>query len=97
MNRGSVKEKKKLPPVNAPYSNVPVTNQELKKRKRKYDRLKALGVDPTLFVCENEESENPYLIQAMVIINQDRDVPLELIEKIKEYDNQRNTQRDTHK
>ncbi len=86
-----VKEARKKPaPVHAPYSNIPVTNEELNKRKRKYQRLEQLGVDPTLLVEINEESENPYIVKAMVLINQDKDVPKELLDKIQKYNSQRN-------
>ena len=83
---------KKPAPYIAPYSDVPVTKEELEKRKRKYFQLKKVGVNPTLIVDDNEdkEEENPYRIQAMILINRDEEVPEELIKQIQKYDKEHN-------
>ena len=61
------------------------SSDEIARRKRKYDRLISIGVDPTLLSSDEPEKENPYIIEAMVLINEDKDVPPELLEKIKKY------------
>ena len=84
---------KKPKPYIAPYSDIPVTKEELEKRQRKYYRLKKIGVNPTLIVEDGNgeaETENPYRIQAMIMINRDEEVPDELIEQIKKYDMEHN-------
>ncbi len=64
-----------------------MSRAEIERRERKNRRLKNLGVNPTKIVDdEGGESENPYVVQTMVYIARDDDVPLELLEKIKKYD-----------
>lgn len=75
---------RKPTPFMAPFSNVPVTKNDLERRERKNQRLKNIGVNPKRI--DGDESENPYRVQAMTYINRDEDVPRELIGRIKEYD-----------
>lgn len=94
MNNNEKRNTSKPEPFYAPYSDVPITNEEIEKRKRKYYRLKVIGVDPNIIIDdENIESENPYIVEAMIIINRDKDVPPELIEKVKKYDLDHNIRR----
>lgn len=85
---------KKPSPYIAPYSDIAVTKEELERRKRRYYRLKKIGVNPTIIVdADNDnttEKENPYRIEAMILINRDEDVPEELLKKIKKYDMEHN-------
>ena len=78
----------KISPFIAPHSADAPTKEELDRRSRQYNRLMALGLDPTLIddTQVGRERENPYAIQAMILINQDKEVPEELIQKIKKYD-----------
>lgn len=69
----------------APGSNVPVTNEEIEKRKRRVARAEAIGSSITK-VTTGAEHENPYRAEAMLYILRDEDVPQELLDKIKEYD-----------
>ncbi len=87
MNNNTLKspKNKKPAPFIAPGSEIPVTPEELERRKRKRQRLEKLGIDPTKIV-DDGESENPYLVEAMVYISQDKDVPEEILRKIKQYD-----------
>ena len=78
---------KKPAPFNAPLSDAPVSRAEIERRERKNRRLKNLGVNPTkIDNDEGGESENPYVVQAMVYIARDEDVPPWLLENIKKYD-----------
>ncbi len=85
-------ESNKISPFIAPYSEDAPTKEELDRRSRQYNRLMALGIDPTLIddTQMGRERENPYAIQAMILINQDKEVPEELIQKIKKYDQKYN-------
>lgn len=71
----------------APYSEAAPTKEELDRRSRQYDRLMALGINPTLIddTQVDREREDPYVIQAMLLINQDKDVPEELAQKVRKY------------
>lgn len=82
----------KIPPFIAPHSEDAPTKEELDRRSRQYNRLMALGLDPTLIddTQVGRERENSYAIQAMILINQDKEVPEELIRKIKKYDQKYN-------
>ena len=75
-------------PYIAPYSDIPLTRKELDRRERQYRRLRQIGVYSIL--DEDVEIDNPYRIQAMIIINRDENVPEELIEKIKQFDKEYN-------
>ncbi len=81
-------QKKKPAPFYATGSTTPVTQEELNKRKMRYHRLMAMGINPTLIVdTENaDEHENPYRVEVMLLINQDKEVPQELVEKMQQYD-----------
>ena len=74
-------------PFIAPGSDVKPTEEELKKRQKKYNILERIGVKTTLVRGDvDPELANPYRIEAMLLISQDKDVPEELIKKIEEYD-----------
>lgn len=69
----------------APGSDIPVTEEEIKRRKRREARIEAIGGSMTR-VTSGMEHENPYRAEAMIYILKDEDVPQELLDKIKEYD-----------
>ncbi len=75
-------------PFIAPGSEKKLTPEELNKRKIKFERLEKIGEKHTIVTGYDEEGEkeNPYRIKAMVLINQDKDVPEELLRQIEEYD-----------
>ena len=75
-------------PFIAPGSEKKITPEEMKKRKKKFERLEKIGEKHTVITGHDAdgETENPYRIKAMVLINQDKDVPEELIKQIEEYD-----------
>lgn len=85
-------ENNKISPFIAPHSEDAPTKEELDRRSRQYNRLMALGLDSALIddTQVGRERENPYAIQAMILINQDKEVPEELIRKIKKYDQKYN-------
>lgn len=71
-------------PFIAPGSQTPITEEDIKKRKRKIERLEQIGERPTRVT--EEEYENPYKLQAIALIEEDKDVPEELIKQIKEFE-----------
>ena len=79
-------------PVIAPYSDIPVTEEEIRKRQVRLKRLEEIGASCTKFDGENE-TENPYRVQAMLYIMQDKEVPEDLKKKIKEFDKKYNIRR----
>ncbi len=70
-------------PFIAHGSQAPITEEDVKKRERKIKRLEQIGERPTRVT--EEEYENPYKIQAIALIEEDKDVPEELIKKINEF------------
>lgn len=83
--------KKPSTPVNAPHSNIPVTQEEIEKRKERMIRAEEIGASITKF--DGEETENPYRVQALIYIMQDKEVPEDLKKKIKEFDKKYNIRR----
>ena len=71
-------------PFIAPGSQTPITEDDIKKRERKIERLERIGERPTRVT--EDEYENPYKMQAIALIEEDKDVPEELIKKIKEFE-----------
>ena len=71
-------------PFIAPESQKPISNDEIEKRKRMIARLEQIGENPTR-VTDNEY-ENPYKLEAIALIAEDKDVPEELMEKIEEFE-----------
>lgn len=77
----------------APVERVStITEEELQKRQRITKRLENLEriVNPEyvfgdIIEDDSNERENPDLIEAMVLAKQDKDIPEELIQKIKEF------------
>ena len=72
-------------PFIAPDSQIPVTSQEIERRKRRLERLKEIGERPTRVT--EEEFVNPYKLEAIALISEDKEVPKELIKKIEEFEN----------
>ena len=71
-------------PFIAPGSETPITSEEIEKRELRIKLLEQIGEHPTR-VTENE-FENPYRLKAMALISEDKDVPEELLQKIKSFD-----------
>lgn len=81
--------KKVLKPFIAPGSDVPVTQEEIEKRKRRMERAENLGQSLTKITFEKdgiEEYENPYRVKALEYIMADKEVPEELKDKIVEFE-----------
>lgn len=74
-------------PFIAPESQVPVSNDEIEKRKRMIARLEQIGEKPTR-VTDNEY-ENPYKLEAIALIAEDKEVPEELMKKIEGFERTR--------
>ncbi len=79
------KNRKKPAPFIAPGSTIPVSKKEIESRKQKNELLKRIGINPYKFTSEDEH-ENPYRVQAMILINQGKDIPMELLNKIEQHD-----------
>ncbi|WP_074885886.1 hypothetical protein [Butyrivibrio proteoclasticus] len=75
-------------PFIAPGSEKKITPEEMNKRKIKFERLEKIGEKHTVITGHDVdgETENPSRIKAMILINQDKDVPEELLKQIEEYD-----------
>jgi hypothetical protein len=60
----------------------------MERRQIRYQRLEKLGINPIMLNHDDscEEHENPYRVEIMVLINQDKEIPQELIEKMRAYD-----------
>lgn len=71
-------------PFIAPGSQIPVTSKDIEKRKRKIERLEQIGERPTRVT--EEEFENPYKLEAIALITEDKEVPEELLKKIEEFE-----------
>lgn len=74
-------------PFIAPGSEKKPTSAEIRKRQDKSKKLKKIGVSTTLLTSSDDTAcENPYRIQAMILINQDKEVPAELVKQIEDFD-----------
>lgn len=91
-------EVNKIPPFIAPGSLEPVTPAELEKRKRRIARAEAIGLSIMRVTSEqiyDEEYENPYHVEALRYILQDKDVPEEVLQKIKDFENGKSVKENT--
>ena len=68
-------------------SKEEVTEEEVKRRKIQMERAEKLGESFTKVT--EEEWVNPYKIQALALIAEDKPIPEELIKKIEEFEIQR--------
>lgn len=87
-NKNMDKQKKSTEPFIAPYSNIPVTKEEIESRHTKINRAEEIGASITRVT--NEGYENPYRVKALIYINKNQEVPEELKRKIKEFDERYN-------
>lgn len=71
-------------PFIAQGSEVLPTSAEIERREIRYKRLRQIGVEP--FIITESEEENPYRVKAMVLVNQDKEIPDDLIKNMKKYD-----------
>ena len=71
-------------PFIAPGSQIPVTSEEIEKREKRIERLEQIGEHPTRVT--EDEYVNPYKLEAIALINADKEVPEELMKKIEEFD-----------
>ena len=84
----TVTEKTNRPiPFIAFGSSEPVTLEEIEKRKRIIERAEELGINIT-GVDTEKEYENPYKVEALIYIMDDKQIPEELIKKIQEFEEQ---------
>ena len=77
--------KEKPAPFIAFGSTEPISKEEIEKRKRIIERAEKLGIKVTSLDTELEY-ENPYKVEALVYIMDDKPVPEELIKKIAEFE-----------
>jgi len=82
-------EIKKPSPFYAFGSTTPISKEEMERRQIRYQRLEKIGINPIMLNHDDafEEKENPYKVEIMVLVNQDKEIPHELIEKMRAYDN----------
>lgn len=73
-------------PFVAPGSNIKPTIEEIKDRELRIKRADEIGASITR-VTDEQEYENPYRVKALIYINANKEVPEELKQKIKEFDN----------
>lgn len=76
-------------PFIAPGSETPITSEEIKKREKRIQLLELIGEHPTRVT--DDEFENPYRLKAIALISEDKDIPEELLEKIKKFDEEHYT------
>lgn len=69
----------------APWTNTVASEEEIKQRKLRAERLKEIGVD-IYSVDDSIEHENPYRAEAVILILRGKSVPPELKKKIHKYD-----------
>ena len=82
-------DKKQLKPFIAPGSYEVITQEEIEKRKRRIERAEAIGLSIMHVTSEgnyDEEYENPHAVEALRYILNDMDVPEEVKEKMKIFD-----------
>ena len=82
-------DKKQLKTFIAPGSFEVITQEEIEKRKRRIERSEAIGLSIMHVISEwnyDEEYENPYAVEALRYILNDIDVPEEVKEKMKIFD-----------
>lgn len=79
-------KKKDLTPFIAPGSTIPLTQEEINKRKIRIERAEELGIYLTAVGPENIEYENPYKMQALYLIIQDKEVPEKIKKQIKDFE-----------
>lgn len=80
----SIIKSRKPAPFIAPDSQMMTTQTEVSKRKQKAEMLKKIGENPSLIT--EGEIENPYRVKAMVLIQQGKEIPDELLAQIEQYD-----------
>lgn len=81
----TVKRNDKPAPFIAFGSTEPISDEEIEKRKRIIERAEKLGIHVTSLDTE-VEYENPYKLEALVFIWDDKPVPEELMKKIEEFE-----------
>lgn len=85
-NKKDIREKRVKPaPYIADNSLEPVSKEEIEKRKRVIQRAERIGLSFTRLDTEGEY-ENPYKLEALKYINEDKEVPVELERKILEFE-----------
>jgi hypothetical protein len=84
MIENRTKKIKNPAPFIAPYSDIPATTDEIKKRKKQRQEAEKIGASITKVT--DDEIENPYRVKALVLISQNKPVPKELKEQIIQFD-----------
>lgn len=90
MKKDTILKDKKPSPFRAPGFKELASKEEIEKRLTRIKRAKEIGQDLTRVDSKNCEIENPYRVQALLYIMQDKEVPQELKDKIKKFDEQNN-------
>lgn len=83
--KNTVDTRTKPAPFIAFGSTEPISKEEVEKRKRIIERAEKLGIKVTSLDTELEY-ENPYKVEALVYIMDDKPVPDELIKKIQDFE-----------
>ena len=68
-----------------------ISNEEIEKRKRVIERAEKLGIHVTSLDVE-VEYENPYKLEALIYIWEDKEVPEDIIKKMKEFEISKKTE-----
>ena len=72
-------------------STEQISNEEIEKRKRVIERAEKLGIHVTSLDVE-VEYENPYKVEALIYIWEDKEVPEDIIKKMKEFEISKKTE-----
>ena len=83
--KNSIEKKTKPAPFIAFGSAEPISKEEVEKRKRIIERAEKLGIKVTSLDTELE-NENPYTVEALIYIMEDKPVPEELVKKIQDFE-----------
>lgn len=79
-------QRKALEPFIVSGSTEPVTQETIEKRLWRIERAEELGIYLTEVNIESLEYQNPYKIKALEFIMQDQEVPEEIKEQIKQFE-----------
>lgn len=87
MKKNTLTKTNKPSPFIAPGSLNKITPAEIELRKQKIKKAEEIGASITRFDTDSDV-ENPYRVKALIYINKGMDIPEELKDKIKKFDEQ---------